>query len=548
MRLKLLISAACALSACATAPAPPTAPVMSPQALAAHIETLSSDAFEGREPASPGEKLTLDYIIGEFKAAGLRPGWRGRWLQPVPLFSATVQGEPTFSVADARGAKPYAFRTDYVVETKRVSDPVIALENAPIVFVGFGVVAPELNWNDYAGQDMRGKIALILVNDPDFETDADHPVHGKFGAKAMTYYGRWTYKYEEAARQGAAGALIIHETAPASYGWGVVESSWTGTQFSTPSKPGDPVLPFQGWVSNDVGADLFQRAGLDFQALKAAAKTPGFTAKPMNLTANLSFTSAVDRSQSFNVVGELRGDEAPDESVLYGAHWDHLGRCTPENGDDICNGAVDNGTGIAMLIELARKFAADGPARRSVTFIGFTAEEQGLLGSAAYAAAPAYAPGQTVGGINMDALSVNGRAHDVAVVGGGKSELEDYLAAAAGRQGRTVTPDSRPEAGLYYRSDHFNLAKVGVPMLYAKGGTDLVEGGRARGEALLSDYTAKRYHKPADEYDPSWDLSGLAQDGELFYSIGRELADGEAWPRWRETAEFRAVRERSRAD
>lgn len=526
------------------APAP-AGPPLSPAALAQHIRILASDEFGGREPASPGEKLTIDYISQTFRAAGLEPGWNGSWLQPAPLVEATVEGSPELAVTGADGRKAYTFRDQQVLFSKRPATRQ-SIVDAPLVFVGYGVVAPELGWNDYAGVDMRGKIAVILINDPDFETPPGHPATGKFGGKAMTYYGRWTYKFEEAGRQGAAGALIVHETAAASYPWAVVQSSWTGPQFDT-KRDGDGAdrVQIEGWLENGAATELFRRAGLDLATQKAAAQRPGFKPLPMPLKASVDLNIDLKDSVSYNVVGVLRGRAAPDEAVLYGAHWDHLGSCTPINGDDICNGAVDNASGVSGLIELARRFSSEGRPRRSAVFVAFTAEEQGLLGSAYYARNPAVPANRTVMAINMDGASVNGPTRDVLVVGAGKSELEDTLARFAAAQGRTVKPEEFPERGSFYRSDHFNLAKVGIPVLYASGGLDLVNGGVSRGRELSNDYIANRYHKPQDQFDPNWDLSGQMQDLQLLYNVGRFYADGTQWPNWKPTAEFYPIRQQS---
>lgn len=560
MRSILLAAGAIfALAACGTTapppadPAPPrgsitaqpvAGPPLSPAALAQHIRVLSSDAFEGREPSSRGEKLTTDYITAQFRAAGLQPGWNGSFLQPVPLVEASVKGAPAFSISGSDGAKTYAYRDQHVIWTKRTA-PAVHVADAPLVFVGYGVNAPELGWNDYAGVDVKGKIAVILVNDPDFETPADHPTTGKFGGKAMTYYGRWTYKFEEAGRQGAVGALVIHETAPAAYPWAVVLSSWTGPQFDLKRGANAQRAQVEGWIHTSMAADLFQRAGLNFAELKAAAQRQGFRARPMGLTGGVHLETDIKETVSNNVVGILPGKSAADEAVLYGAHWDHLGRCTPVDGDDICNGALDNATGTAGLIELARHYGANGAARRSVVFVAFTAEEQGLLGSEYYAQNPAIPANKTVAAVNMDGALIYGPTRDVIVVGYGKSELEDMLVLAAQGQNRVVRGEAFPERGSFYRSDHFNLAKVGIPVLYAQGGQDLVNGGVERGRALGDAFIAQRYHKPTDEYDPAWDLSGQTQDLQLFYQVGRTVADGSQWPNWKPTAEFYPIRQRS---
>lgn len=554
MRSFIAAGWACLLAACVSAapprpsPAPqasaiqPAAAPLSPEALGAHIAVLASDAFEGREPATVGEQKTLDYLIAQFQAAGLEPGFNGAWLQPTPLVTASIAGAPGLFISGPDGVEEYAYGAEQVVWTKREAGRVI-LSDRELVFVGYGVSAPERNWNDYRGLSMRGKVALILVNDPDFETG-----QGAFEGKAMTYYGRWIYKLEEAARQGAAGALIIHEDAPAAYPWAVVQSSWTGPQFAlqTPDR-GASRVGLEGWITADMARKLFARAGLDFDAQKRAAQSPEFQAKPLGLQLSASLETTFERTVSHNVVAKLPGTARPGEAVLYTAHWDHLGRCQPIAGDDICNGAQDNASGTAGLIELARAHAAAGPAARSLLFVAFTAEEQGLLGSAHYAVEPAVPLRDTVAVINMDGLPIHGRTRNLDVIGFGKSELDALVGAAALRQGRAATPYPFPERGAYYRSDHFSLAKLGVPGVFARAGVDLENGGAERGRQLDGDYIAQRYHKPDDEYAPDWDLGGAAQDLELFYTVGRELATGAAWPNWLAGDEFRAVRDAARS-
>ncbi|MES1156547.1 MAG: M28 family metallopeptidase [Alphaproteobacteria bacterium] len=518
-------------------------PPMSPEAILGHIQVLASDQFEGRKPGTHGEVLTLDYMQRAFAAAGLQPGVTNSdgsksWRQEVPLVSSEVTGDPVLTISGGDGARSYQFGNQYVAWTKRVV-PELDIENAPLVFVGYGIVASERNWNDYAGVDMHGKIAVILINDPDFETGDDRG----FGGRAMTYYGRWTYKFEEAARQHAAGALIIHEPGPAAYGWGVVQSSNTGPKFDTVHDDnGMSRVGVEGWVTTDVAQELFRRAGMDFATMKTRAQTRGFRPVPMNLTGSVDLHITTLQTRSYNVVGLLPGRTRPDEAVVYSAHWDHLGHCTPVNGDGICNGALDNASGTSGLIELARNFARHGRAARSVVFLSVTAEEQGLLGSQYYADHPSFAPRQIVADINMDGLQVAGPAHDITVIGHGKSEMDDLIARAAAARGRRVTPDPFPERGSFFRSDQFNFARIGVPVLYTGGGVDLLNGGVERGRALQNDYIANRYHKPQDEILPSWDLSGASQDLGLLYTVGREIADGSSWPQWRPDAEFRAAR------
>jgi Zn-dependent M28 family amino/carboxypeptidase len=533
MKLKW-IAAAALLSACATAGPREPAP-LSHDALMAHVAVLSSDEFEGRSPGTRGEELTIDYISRAFADVGLQPGANGAWVQEVPLATAEVVNNPTLTIGDSA----YAYGTDFVAWTKRQNAQQISLDNAELVFVGYGVAAPENNWDDYAGVDVRGKIVVILINDPDFDTSDDRG----FGGRAMTYYGRWTYKYEEAARRGAAGALIVHEDAAAAYPWAVVQSSWTGPQHDLArADHGADRVQVEGWITNQVARDLFARAGLDFDRERARAQNRGFTPVPLRQNASITLETRIETHMSRNVIGVLPGRERPQEAVLYGAHWDHLGRCTPVDGDDICNGARDNATGVAGLIELARKYAADGAPERSVGFIAFTAEESGLLGSQYYAEHPVFAPRDTAAMINMDGLNTVGPTRDMSVVGYGQSNLDQILSDVVQAQGRVVNPEAYPERGSFYRSDHFNFARVGVPALYAGAGNDLVEGGVERSRALGEAYIASRYHKPDDEIQPDWDMSGATQDLEALYGVGRRVADSDQWPQWGETSEFRAAR------
>lgn len=530
---------ALALFATATAATAQEAPAVPVDTLKDVTRVLSSDEFEGRAPGTPGEEKTIAYLEEQFAAAGLEPGNNGSWVQDVPLVEITAQNIAPLTIAGA----DYSYGDQWVGVTYREQDQ-ISLADSEIVFVGFGINAPERGWNDYAGVDMHGKTALILVNDADYASDS---LEGTFNGRAMTYYGRWTYKFEEAARQGAAGAIIVHADFPAAYGWNVVESSWSGPQVYAARKDGGmSQTKVNGWVTHDVAEAIASAAGQDLAQLEEAATQPGFTAIPLGITASTSFDNAIRRFASANVVGVLPGSERPDEYVLNTAHWDHLGHCTPApDGDDICNGAVDNATGVAALVALAQMNHEAGAPERSMVFLAVTAEESGLLGSEYYGANPVFPLSQTVGGVNMDALYVLGPARDVVAIGGGKSELDATLERAVAGQGRTITADPNPQAGYYYRSDHFSLAKRGVPMLYAKSGQDLFDGGLEAGEAGHADYTANHYHGPKDEYDPNWDWSGVAQDVALYYAIGRELADSADWPNWVEGDEFRATRDAS---
>lgn len=543
-RLKLVATSLVALGFAGAAVAAPVPPV-NEALLRDVVKTLSADDLAGRGPASAEEAATLDAIVARFKAAGLQPGNSGSWFQDVPTVSMTASGFSPLTVSGGGKALNFAHGTDFVAGSYRVV-PETSVKDSELVFVGYGVNAPELGWNDYAGIDMKGKTAVILVNDPDYAMESED---GPFKGRRMTYYGRWTYKFEEAARQGAAGAIIVHDTFPAAYGWNVVESSWSGDQHyvATPNDAADQTA-FNSWIQKDAAESILKAAGKDLAALTAAAGKKGFKPMPLGLKASLSFKSSITRSTSRNVVGIQPGAQAPDEYVLYSAHWDHLGRCKADKtGDDICNGAVDNGTGMAALVALAEMNKAAGPARRSQVYLAWTLEESGLLGSEYYARNPLFPLAKTVGGVNIDALYPGGVARDVAVTGGDKSELSGILAKVAGELQLKTGPEDNAEKGYYYRSDHFSLAKRGVPMFYVKRGTDLMEGGIAAGKALAEDYVVNRYHQPSDEYSDSWDMRGIVQEVDLYYRLGRPLADGSDWPNWNAGDEFRAIRDKSRA-
>jgi Zn-dependent M28 family amino/carboxypeptidase len=509
-------------------------------ALHRHISVLASNEFEGRWPGSRGEQLTLDYLRETFRAAGARPGNGDSFLQPVPLVSWTLDPDPTFVVRGAEFETALAFREDMVARTKRLVDDV-AVADSPMVFAGYGIVAPEYGWNDYEGLDARGKTVVVLVNDPGFGT-ADPAL---FNGRAMTYYGRWTYKYEEAARQGADAVIIVHETEPASYGWAVVAQG-AGEHFGLRAEDGNRSrAAVEGWMTTAAAERLFAAAGEDFAALKAAALRPRFTPRLLgDLRADIRVRSTIRESDSHNVVALVPGARHPDEYVIFTAHWDHLGR----DGDEIFNGAVDNASGTAGLLLLAEAYAKlDPPPERSMMFLAVTAEEQGLLGSEYYALHPVVPLEQTVAVINVDVLNFIGPTRDITVVGYGLSELDAFVDAAAAAHGRAVMPDQRPEAGVFYRSDHFNFAKQGVPALYPSMGRDLVDGGRERGLELARSYYAERYHSAADEYSPDQDWRGGAEDLKLYFDIGLGIANSRAWPNWVEGNEFRALRDAQRA-
>lgn len=515
---------------------------ISADVLGDNIATLASDEFEGRAPSSAGEEKTVNFLRDEFQKLGLVAGNGDSFFQDVPLVSITADPSAVLSVRGGKLAQDLAYGSDYIAWTKRVVDSA-SLDKSELVFVGYGIVAPEYDWNDYDGLDVRGKTVVILVNDPGFATqDAD-----LFNGNAMTYYGRWTYKFEEAARQGAAGALVIHDTKPAGYPWEVVSGSWSGPQFGLVASDNNlSRCEVEGWLTIDAARALFSAGGVDLDAVTALAAKPGFRSVPLQQNASLSLSNVLERSNSRNVIAMIEGAVRPDEYVLFTAHWDHFGRDPGLEGDQIYNGAVDNATGTAALLELARAFQAGGTPERSVVFLAVTAEEQGLLGSAYYGQNPVKPTANTVAVINIDALHPLGAARDITVVGYGASELDDYVVAAAATQNREVLPDPQPEKGYYYRSDHFSFAKVGVPSLYLDPGVDNIEHGKDWALAQLEDYTANRYHKVSDEYSPDWDLSGMEQDLRLLFRIAHRLANESTFPQWRPGNEFRSIRESDR--
>ena len=513
------------------------------------IETLASDEFEGRAPGTPGGQKASQYIADEMERAGLKPmGDNGTYFQNVELTEATVIADESYMTIGTEGEEAPVLESDMktnsVYWTKRL-DETVSVEDSELVFVGYGVTAPEYGWDDYAGVDVEGKTVVILVNDPGFATKDE----ALFNGNAMTYYGRWTYKYEEAARQGAAAALIIHETAPASYGWDVVSGSWTGAQYDLvrPDR-GASRTALEGWLHLDAAKEIFEAAELDYQALKNQASTQDFQAVEIgNLALNAEITQEAVTTTSRNVAGGIEGTTHPDEYVLYMAHWDHMGKNEDLEGDDkIYNGAVDNATGTAAILEIGEAMAQGTAPERSVIFVAVTAEESGLLGSAYYAEKPLIPLKQTVAGINIDAMLPTGPTKDIMVKGYGASELEDLLKAELDTRDMYIVPDDKPEAGSYYRSDHISLAKKGVPMLYADTGNDHVTKGLTYGEDFAKEYNDTRYHKPSDEYDNSWDLTGITQATEIFYELGLDIANSEDWPNWYEGTEFRGLRDEMR--
>ncbi|MEC8138759.1 MAG: M28 family metallopeptidase [Pseudomonadota bacterium] len=499
--------------------------------LAEHIKVLASDEFGGRAPSSKGEELTLAYLTDQFKALGFEPGNGDSFLQEVPLVSLEADSDMVLTI----GGKDYQYKKDMVMGSSRISAKQ-SIKNSELVFVGYGVNAPEYNWNDYEGLDVKGKTVVMLVNDPGFATKNPD----LFTGDAMTYYGRWTYKYEEASRQGAAGAIIIHETAPASYPWSVVENSWSGEQFGFQKENNNmDRVAVEGWVTTDVAKELFTKAGLDIDTMKANAAKGAYHVDMGDLTASVEVNNTIKKSISYNFIATLPGSEKPDEHIIYSAHWDHLGTDKTRKGDQIYNGAHDNATGTAGLIEVAEAFATlpEHPSR-SMTFLAVTAEEQGLLGSKYYAANPVIPASQTVANINMDSLNLLGKVKDISVVGIGKSEMDSLLETAAKAQGRTVSGDPKPSSGGYYRSDHFAFANMGVPAMYAGGGSEALDEETANYRKRMSLVLRGCYHQPCDRYRDEWDLSGAVQDLQLFYQVGFDISERKEWPTWNATSEF----------
>ena len=557
-RLVLACVLAAAVAGCssppetAQAPAAPPKPAAAPEApkgpidaasFITHLKKISSDEFEGRKPGTLGERLSTAYIKDQFEQLGLKPGNNGSWFQAVPITQIELSNpDLTLDVSAASGAEKLAFKTDMVVNNLSAK-PEVTIKDSDIVFVGYGVKAPEQNWDDYAGLDVKGKTVIVLVNDPGWGSQDP----SLFKGRTMTYYGRWVYKYEEAARQGAAACFIVHETEGAGYPWDVVQNSWTGPQFDLPaSEDRSPHLDAAGWITTDAARRLFTRAGANFDAMKKDADVRGFKATALKAKASITLRSHIGSSSSDNVIAVLPGSTHPEEAVIYSAHWDHLGKDANLQGDPIYNGAIDNGTGVAGLLALAQAFTKQNPKpERSVVFIAVTLEEAGLLGSKFYASHPSYPLAKTVADINMDAMHALGRAHDMAIVGFGQSQMDDVLKQALDAQGRVVSPEESPEKGHFFRSDHFNFAKVGVPALYAKGGTDLLEGGTTAGKVAVDDYTRNRYHKPADEFRDDMNFDGVVEDLDALYAVGKQLSGGTMWPQWSADSEFRAAREAS---
>lgn len=545
-----LAAALVALSAHALPGQPNTGPI-SPQRMSADVKALADKALAGRAPGGPGEAGTIAYLTGQLKAAGLKPaGENNGWTQTVPLVRFEVAPDPKVSMTLAGRPRVLAMPQDVMIWTQR---PVsrVQVRDAPLVFVGYGVSAPERQWDDFKGYDLKGKIAVVLINDPDFQARPGEPVAGRFGGQAATYYGRWIYKFEEAARRGALGCIIVHETAAAAYPWSTVVAS-NGDSYDIARTDASKVHPLlQGWMQLAVAADLFRQSGLDFDAMKVRARSPAFRPVPLKATLSADFGVRTTRLTSHNVLAKIPGAGRAGGGVMFAAHWDAFGEGPPDaTGDRIRHGAADDGLGVAGVLELARAFAKGPKPQRTLVFALWTAEERGLLGSEWYAAHPLYPLETTAANLTMDVLQTAGPSRDVILVGAGQDSLEADLRKAARAQGRSVTPDPHPEKALFYRADHFSVAKRGVPTLLLMemaGGPDLVVGGRAAGERWVNDYTTRCYHQPCDDWNPRWDLRGAAQDVDLFYEVGRGLADSAGWPDWNATSEFKPIRDASSA-
>ncbi|HEY8917164.1 MAG TPA: M28 family metallopeptidase [Chitinophaga sp.] len=542
---RLLLIAALALGACnrpgknAAALEDSTAfKAITEEGFRQHLNVLAADSFEGRKPFTTGEEKTIRYLETQFKQLGLQPGNGNSYVQEVPMVEITSEPAGPLVFKGKGGQLSLKYLDDYVATTRRVT-PKVQLNNSELVFAGYGIVAPEYNWNDYAGLDVKGKTVVVLVNDPGFADTA------LFKGHTMTYYGRWTYKYEEAARQGAAGVIIIHDTAPASYPWAVVRSGWSGAKLYLQTEDNDMSRAgMEGWITLDAAKKLFQLAGVS-DTLMQSARKPGFKPVPLPVTASVTINNKLKKSTSHNVLAVWPGATKPQEYIIYSAHWDHLGIGEAIKGDSIYNGAADNATGTVALLEIAKAFISlqQRPAR-SILFIALTGEEQGLLGSEYYASHPVYPKDSTVADINMDVLNTYGRTKDLTIVGLGQSELDDYAERAAAKQGRTISPDENPSAGHFFRSDHFNFAKVGIPALYAGSGTQSLEHDTAWAKTKIEEYGRDRYHSPFDQVDSTWEYSGMVEDAQLLFDVGHTLSNETTFPAWKQGSEFKAAREK----
>ena len=506
-----------------------------------NLITLSSDEFMGRMPFTEGEELTTSFLESKFKEMGLEPGNGDSYFQEVPMVSIITYPEQSMEFKTAQGSVVGEGLKDFVIWTQR-TDSVVRVENAEVVFAGFGIVAPEYGWDDYKNLDVKGKIVVVMINDPGFGSEDST----FFKGNTMTYYGRWTYKYEEAVRQGALGCLIVHNTIPAGYGFNNIQNSWKASKLYLDDRGQDKYkLGFEGWITLPFATQLFEKMGKNQSELLQNARKPDFQGFSTGMTLNTSLAVEPTYNVSKNVIAKITGKTAPEEVIIYTAHWDHIGIGKPdETGDTIYNGALDNASGTAALLALAKAFKTDEQPDRTVVFLSVTAEEQGLWGSAYYAKQPIYPKEKTVANINMDGVNPYGKMKDVSVIGVGQSEMEDLLDEELKKLGRYAAPEPNPVVGYYFRSDHFNFAKIGIPALYIGTGIDHVEKGKEFGKQLQDEYVAQYYHKPADEYDSTrWNLDGAVDDVQLLYQVGRNLANSTKWPGWKEGSEFKAIRD-----
>ena len=506
-----------------------------------NLITLSSDEFMGRMPFTEGEELTTSFLESKFKEMGLEPGNGDSYFQEVPMVSIITYPEQSMEFKTAQGSVVGEGLKDFVIWTQR-TDSVVRVENAEVVFAGFGIVAPEYGWDDYKNLDVKGKIVVVMINDPGFGSEDST----FFKGNTMTYYGRWTYKYEEAVRQGALGCLIVHNTIPAGYGFNNIQNSWKASKLYLDDRGQDKYkLGFEGWITLPFAKQLFEKMGKNQSELLQNARTPDFQGFSTGMTLSTSLAVEPTYNVSKNVIAKITGKTAPEEVIIYTAHWDHIGIGKPdETGDTIYNGALDNASGTAALLALAKAFKTDEQPDRTVVFLSVTAEEQGLWGSAYYAKQPIYPKEKTVANINMDGVNPYGKMKDVSVIGVGQSEMEDLLDEELKKLGRYAAPEPNPVVGYYFRSDHFNFAKIGIPALYIGTGIDHVEKGKEYGKQLQDEYVAQYYHKPADEYDPTrWNLDGAVDDVQLLYQVGRNLANSTKWPGWKQGSEFKAIRD-----
>jgi Zn-dependent M28 family amino/carboxypeptidase len=525
------------IASCETPKNVAATPSVDTVAIARHVQELSSDEYLGRKPFTEGEVKTVGYLIEQFKSLQVAPGNGDSYIQEVPLVSITSTADATMTVSGEKGDLLLENGKDYVVYTER-AERTTMLDDSEFVFAGYGVVAPEYGWNDYEGLDVKGKTVVVMVNDPGFENGDPN----FFKGETMTYYGRWTYKYEEAARQGAAGVLIIHETVPAGYPWIVVQGSWSGSKLQLAQTSGYKCA-VQGWIARDAAIKIFKMSSADLTDYKKKAMD-NFRPISLGISASLTLQNEIREDVSQNVVGMIEGTEKPDEVIIYSAHWDHLGVGEPVEGDSIFNGAHDNASGTAMLLAMAESMKKLPQPKRSIVFLAVTAEEEGLLGSAHYAENPIFDPKLSVANINMDGIGAYGAMKDFTLVGYGQSELDDLAASIAETQGRYIYPDPDPGKGYFFRSDHFNFAKIGIPAMFGSGTYEALDGGVERVKSENQEYLTNRYHRPADEFDEdSWRFGGMLQDGNLMLQLGLELANSEQWPKWKEGSEFKSIRE-----